>query len=250
MINIHRFPQKREIAEIKSSKKLVLLIDESLNQNRPVLLLLSSGSWIPALEKADYSNLILNKKINNLTITTLDDRFELGPDNNFTKIISLSFIASLIKLGAKTISTLPDIDENFDTFGNRINDSIKKYLAQNTNAILIATAGIGGETNVPGHIAGIEPTEDSKEFTKNFLDSDVLYRSYIAKKLQPKLRATATFTLLDKVNNFVLLILNPKEKRQSLNLILSKDSTPLNITPCVYFRHRSNTTIYTDISKQ
>ncbi|MFA5025167.1 MAG: hypothetical protein WC503_01490 [Candidatus Shapirobacteria bacterium] len=225
-------------------------MEDSLNKNRPVLLLLSGGTWIPAMEKTNYSSLILNPNLKNLTIMALDDRVEIGPNNNFTKIISVPFIDSLIKLGAKTISTLPDIDENIDIFSQRIDSSIKKYLSLNSDVIMIATAGIGGESNVPGHIAGIEPIEDRQEFLKNFQDSNVLYRGYIAKKLQPGLRATATFSLLDKINYFILLILNPEQKAQPLDILLSDTPTAINNFPCVYFRNHPDATIYTDIPKQ
>jgi len=246
---LQRYPENAENAQFEAAKKLICLLDKSLNYGNQVLLLLSGGTWIPALDKSDYSILAANPNIRLLTLTALDERNEIGTNNNFAKLISSPFVDFLIKSGAQQISTMPYDGENVGVFGNRINDSLKKYLALNTKAILIATAGVGGESNVPGHIAGIEPMEDQKEFSKNFLDPDVLYRGYVAKKLQPELRATATFSLLDKINCFVLLVLNPEQKRKSLDLILSDTSVKLNDAPCVYFRNRPNVTIFTDISE-
>jgi len=115
-------------------------------------------------------------------------------------------------------------------------------------ATVIATAGVGGENNVPGHIAGIEPMpEKPKVFSQLFQNKDILYCGYLAEKLTPESRATATFTLLNKVDDFVLLILGPAEKRVSLDQILSDDPSSLSESPCTFFRDRSDTIIYTDI---
>ena len=243
---LKRFPNNSEKAQSAAADKLVSLLSESLQKNSPVLLLLSSGTWIPALDKANYSELITNTQIKNLTFTTLDERGEIGPNNNFDKIVNTSFFNSLIKSGAHSIATIPFNNESSCHFAERINKALKDYLSTNPDAVLIATAGVGGRNNVPGHIAGIEP-RDKEDFKHLFRKFDILYQGYIAKHLNPDLRTTATFSLLNKVDHFVLLILDPEQKRQSLDLILSKDRTPQYIAPCVYFRNRANTTIFTDI---
>lgn len=250
MLIVNRYPGNPEIAEINSAQKLVSILDETLNKNVPVLLFLSGGSWITALEKADYSALISNQCLKNLTIMTLDERVEIGPNNNFSKITSLPLIKFFLASGAKSITTLPVEREDPVIFGQKINQKIIAYLTLNPNAVLIACAGVGGEKNVPGHIAGIEPMEDKNLFSDYFQNPSILYRGYLARKLQPSPRATATFSLLNKVNHFILLVLNPQEKRRPLNLILSENKVDLSDFPCIYFRHHSNTTIYTDIPKQ
>ncbi|MFA6007494.1 MAG: 6-phosphogluconolactonase [Candidatus Shapirobacteria bacterium] len=250
MPTLNHYPQHPELAEINAALKLISLVDESLNKNVPVLLLLSGGTWIQSLDKSDLSALKLNPHLDKLTITTLDERVDFKPENNnFNKLLSSKNISTLIKLGANFINTIPKNGENSFSFGERINKSLKNYLFNNSHATLIATVGVGGENNVLGHIAGIEPMENKNLFNDHFQNPDILYRGYLAQKLQPSPRATATFTLLDKVNCFVLLILNPEEKRQSLNKILSEDQLTLFEFPCTYFRHRPNTTIFTDIPK-
>jgi 6-phosphogluconolactonase/glucosamine-6-phosphate isomerase/deaminase len=247
-VELFSYPNNPERANQKAGQKLFSLVNKVLKKDHPVLLLLSGGTWIPALDESTLLGLELNPYLNKLTIATLDERVDYKPENNnFNKLLSSKNINTLIKLGANVINTVPKNDEDPFSFGDRINKSLKNYLFNYPQAILIATAGVGGLDNTLGHIAGIEPIEDIKEFTEKFLDSQKMYCGYTAKKLFPEARATATFTLLDKVNYFVLLILNPEQKRQSLNLILSDDKVNLNIAPCVYFRNRANTTIFTDI---
>jgi len=249
-VELFSYPNSPEIANQKASQKLFTLINKVLKKDHPVLLLLSGGTWIPALDESSLSGLELNPNLNKLTITTLDERVDnKAENNNFNKLLSSKNINTLIRLGAQVINTVPKNDENYFSFGDRINKSLKNYLFNHPQATLIATAGVGGENNVPGHIAGIEPIEDVKEFTKKFLDPQKVYCGYSAKKLIPESRATATFSLLDRVDHFILLILNPEQKRKSLDLILSDDKVDLNIAPCVYFHNHSNTTIFTDISK-
>lgn len=245
---LNRFPKNSENAQITATEKLISLVNDSLNKNVPVLLLLSGGTWIPPLNQVDCAQLKISN-LEKLTITSLDERAELGSENNFSKIVNTSLISFFLDSGAQTISTLPRQDESAHSLGEKINRQLKEYLQKNPNAILIATAGVGGQNNVPGHIAGIEPMkEDPQTFSEVFQNPDILYFGYIAKHLKPELRATATFTLLDKVDHFILLILNPEEKRLSLGKILSNDPAALNEAPCVYFHNRPNTAIYTDIS--
>lgn len=245
---LNRFPKNSENAQIAATEKLISLVNDSLNKNVPVLLLLSGGTWIPPLNQVDCAQLKISN-IEKLTITSLDERAELGSENNFSKIVNTALISFFLDSGAQTISTLPRQDESAHSLGEKINRQLKEYLQKNPNAILIATAGVGGQNNVPGHIAGIEPMkEDPQTFSEVFQNPDILYFGYIAKHLKPELRATATFTLLDKVDHFILLILNPEEKRQSLDKILINDQSTLFEFPCTYFRRHPNTTIYTDIS--
>lgn len=246
VFSLHSFPENPIQAEKAAVNKLVSLIKKSLDKNQPTLLLLSGGTWISPLNQVNLLNLKFSHP-EMLTVTALDERVDLGPENNFPKIVGTKLISSLINSGANFISTLSKSNDAAGYSGKIINDHLNEYLLRNPNAVLIATAGVGGSNNVPGHIAGIEPREKD-DFKFLFQDSEVLYRGYIAKNLKPEFRATATFTLLDKVNHFVLLILDPEKKRSSLDQILSDDPIPLNESPCVYFRHRPNTTIYTDIS--
>jgi len=244
------YPNNPELAAQKAGQKLFTLVNKFLKKDHPVLLLLSGGSWISALDKADSSELLASPNLNQLTLTTLDERAEIGPDNNFGKILTSLNIQSLIKSGVNTLATIPFNYESAGTFGERIDVVLKDYLSKHPDAVLIATTGVGGINNTLGHIAGIEPMEDKSIFNHAFLKPNIFYLGYMARKLKPDLRATATFLLLDKVDHFVLLILNPEEKRQSLDLILSEDQKSLNEAPCIYFRNRPNTTIYTDISKK
>jgi 6-phosphogluconolactonase/glucosamine-6-phosphate isomerase/deaminase len=245
---VFSYPNTPETAEQKAGQKLFTLVNKFLKKDHPVLLLLSGGTWIPALDKSDLSALKLNPYLDKLTITTLDERVDFKPENNnFNKLLSSKNISDLIKLGANFINTVPKNDENSFSFGDRINKSLKNYLFNNSHATLIATAGVGGKNNTSGHIAGIEPMENKDLFNDYFQNPDILYRGYLAQKLQPSPRATATFALLDKVDYFVLLILGPEEKRQSLDKILSNDQSTLSKFPCTYFRHHLNTTIFTDI---
>lgn len=247
-VELFSYPNSPETANQKASKKLFTLVNKFLKKDHPVLLLLSGGTWIPALDESTLSDLELNPYLNKLTITTLDERVDYIPENNnFNKLLSSKNINTLIKLGANVINTLPKNNENHFSFGERINKSLKNYLFNYPQATLIATAGVGGENNVPNHIAGIEPIENLNDFSEKFLDPQKMYCGYEAKKLTPSSRATATFSLLDKVNYFVLLILNPEQKRKSLDLILSDDKIDLNLAPSIYFRNHANTTIFTDI---
>lgn len=248
--SLFSFPQNPTKAESEAAKKLYSLLDKYLKSNHPVLLLLSGGTWIPALDKVDMSTLIANKNLNKLTITTLDERVGTDSESNYGKLFSSQNIVSLVKSGADIIKTSSAIGEPVDTFSTKINKALKNYLFNHSQAILVATAGVGGLGNVPGHIAGIEPMEDSNEFSNYFQNPELLYCGYTAKKLQPEPRATATFPLLDKVNDFILLILNSEQKRSSLELILSDNQENLNIAPCTYFHSRKNTFIYTDIPIQ
>lgn len=249
--SLFSFPENTHQAESKAAEKLYSLLDKHLKSKLPVLLLLSGGTWIPALDQADVSILASNKNLRHLTITTLDERVVFDSDsNNYGKLLSSSNITNLIKSGASTIKTCPEIGESVEGFSTRINHALKNYLFNHPGAILVATAGVGGLGNVPGHIAGIEPMEDTATFEKIFQNPQILYAGYHAEKLQPAARATTTFSLLDKVNDFVLLILNPEQKRTSLEQILSDSQENLHVTPCTYFHSRKNTFIYTDIARQ
>ncbi len=209
------------------------------NKDRPVLLLLSSGSALPILEYAGKTSLS-----EHLTVGMLDDRFSQDAKvNNFSQFQKTDFYKDALEMECAFIGTLPRPEDTIETVRERWEGRLKKWREDNTDGIIIATLGMGAD----GHTAGIFPyTDDEKKFADLF-ESEAWTVAYEATgKNQYPQRITTTVTFFKLIDEGIGFVCGP-EKKEKLDAVLV-NKTSFAKLPAAAWHEIKNVTVYSDIN--
>ena len=236
--------QNINIYQESNIDKLNILAAESLSniikvyKDKPILLLLSGGSSlniIPYLDNNIFSE--------NITISVMDERYSFDRNvSNFHKLISIPIIKenqSYIKF----IDTRPINNEKIEDLDSRINDNLLHWIDINKDGKIIGTFGIG----IDGHIAGVMPYKEDKEFFNNKFLSKELMVYYDAKDKNPfPLRITTTLTFIKNYIIEAIIYVTGENKKQVLQTLLNDDKSLEEIPSKIIF-DIPNVSIFTDI---
>lgn len=114
---------------------------------QPVLLLLSGGSWLTALDAVSGVD-------GRVTIAMLDERISTDPAvNNFAQLQRTTFYAPAHAAGAAFIDSRPGAEDTPTTVAARLDTAWKAWRTDHPDGVILATLGMGED----GHTAGILP---------------------------------------------------------------------------------------------
>ena len=211
-MQINRF-QTKERALHEAREKLSSVLKNYSDNNSQILLLLSGGSATDIIRNFDWQN------INDITVTTLDERYTRDENNNY---ISLKkFLPDFIK----TIPSIPKENESLETFAERLNNNLYNWIKENKKGKIVTTMGIGPDS----HTSGILPISD-KETEKIMNDTERFIVGYKTEKSEHKMRATTNFTFLKIIDNAIVFLSDGDKKSKAWNNVISKKGN-LNETP-------------------
>jgi len=204
--------ETREDSEKDMADSLGSYLCKSKENNIPVLLMLSGGS---AFEVLKHMSLELLWK--GLTITVLDERYDLSnQNNNFSQFINSGFYGDAKKAGCSFIDTSVKDGQTQDELADFFEHSLRSWMEENSNGVILATAGIGRD----GHASGIMPfsfPREENEFNRLF-ESDKFIASYDAgEKSKFEKRITTTNTFLRKIGRIFIFLSGSEKKEAFLN---------------------------------
>lgn len=214
-----------------------------LEQNKayPVLFLASGGSSLAILNHINTS--LLDGRV---TLSVTDDRFSFDPNvNNFAQIMALPFYLQAKQQGCSFIDTRPLEGESAEQVGERFNQKLKEWMANNSTGKVIITQGIGPDS----HTCGMMPyPEDPKRFNELFENPSVWAIGYNAgsKNEYPE-RITVTMPFLrHRVSEAVVFVAGKAKRPILANIATNKGA--LAAVPVMILNQMPKVQIYTDIS--
>lgn len=228
--------EKEEVKSIAGNALDVLVKERN---NKPLLMLLSGGS---SLELVDF---IKDASIESgITFGMLDDRYDTDPDiNSFQKITHTQFYLRALRKGALFLDSSVYEQETLETYAERYEQQIKKWIKRNPNGIIRATVGIGPD----GHTSGILPhPEDPQKFQALFNTEKFIIGYDVGAKNPHRFRMTSTFTLMKKFDR-VLTYMTGKNKHDALQKVLAEEGD-IATTPGRIIRELQNVQLFTDIT--
>lgn len=205
-----------------------------LNQNNPVLLLLSGGSAFTLLELVP-ENLIGP----DVTIGVLDERYSSDPlVNNFKQLSHTSFFKSAMISGAQVIDTSVKVDESCESVAKRFESDLHTWVEENVGGKVIATMGIGSD----GHTVGIMPNITEV----NFNGEKWIVPYSVSKEVnQYTDRITTTFTFLRDVVDEVVVYATGDSKQSVISSLERKDIELVKM-PAQIINELSSATLFTE----
>lgn len=226
--------------EISAQYIVDWLIKQSQSPD-PYLLFISGGSAIKIYEVMTYL-MPINLNLKNLTVSLIDERYTDvdDSDSNGYLLAQTGFIDEVKKRGGSWQPILTGLSMEAEA------ERMHKWLETiaNANAICFGQIGAGED----GHIAGILPQANLKEFEKTF-PKDKYYTSYNVDERYPnphKQRITITPKGLQRLNSNLLFITGEK-KKSVLETLLTKSDEPVYEKPIVLLKKLENGQIITDI---
>ena len=210
------------------------------HKDTDTLLMLSGGSALSLID-------ILPKDIlwNNVTITTLDERYtHTDTESNFAQILNKDSI-HFIKNTTHFIDPRPKATESLEETAKRFSVSLHTWSDTHPNGKIIATVGVGED----GHTAGMLPfPENPVLFDKLFNNKDSWICGYEVSKdknIHTK-RITVTNTFLKEKITEALIYITGETKRKPLIKLLSPTGN-ISETPAYSINNIKTTTLLTDI---
>lgn len=222
----------------KAAKALQSKIQEY--SHKPLLFLISGGSSLKVLEYINTS--VFTPKS---TLVVSDERYSTDPKiNNLAQIEQTDFYKKVISSGCSIIDSKPKQSETLTQFAQRFESELKKWVNENSDGVIIASAGIGPDA----HTAGIMPyPENETIFNNMFNTNDVWTIGYDAgSKNQYPLRVTITLPFIRKID-YAVLYVQGGIKRPALEKLLAHTGN-VHESPCRIWREIENTELFTDIA--
>ena len=234
-MQINRFETKEE-ANAAAGESLNSLLAE--NQKYPVLLLLSGGSSLAALDYVNQKDLG-----ENLTVTMLDERFSQETEaNNFLQLQKLDFYSLALEKDVNFLGTLPRPGENMEDMRTRLEISLRNWQKNNPKGRIFAVFGMGSD----GHTAGIFPYPENSEFFSQNFENDHFISGYSAEgKHKYAQRITATFSFFKHVDEAILLLCGAEKKPALQRLLAGKEQA--HELPALGLYETKHFQIFTDI---
>ncbi len=236
-MEIHTLPSSEEAAQ-NAAQAVEEILAEVLG--RPVLFLVSGGSWFPVLDKIRPA--VLGE---NVTVSMLDERNSRDPQvNNFAQLTGTDFYTSAEMRGVNFIDTRVGGHESQDELRERWARSLHSWWQKyNKEACLVATLGMGED----GHTAGIMPfPEDAEMFNYLFNGSRWVVSYDAGEKSEHSQRVTTTLTFLRSLS-YGIVYAAGEEKREALERTVSEDGA-LAETPARIFQEVFSLQLFTNIS--
>lgn len=206
----------------------------------PVLFLVSGGSSFEVLEHISPEMLG-----SHVTVGMIDERASTDPEvNNFAQLQKTRFAESAREAGVTFLDSMLREDESLGMLGARIDAAVREWRAHNSDGLVIALLGMGGD----GHTAGMMPfaKEEAEQFG-NLFESDAWVVGYDAeKKNEHPLRVTVTSTFLRTEVDQALLYVTGEAKREALYQALDMHGERFEI-PARVIHDMRNVTIVTNI---
>lgn len=208
----------------------------------PLLFFYSGGSCLPVLSTL-IESFSLHKKTNTVTFAPIDERFE--KENNtfiaFQQKYSSSYNKAL-QLGYTFIDTSPHKKDQYDMakwYEKQIYKQIEETKTAGGN--ILGLVGMGND----GHVAGIFPDSQEKEFYNDYVDTNHIV---VGLDATGKHACTKRFTLSVKgfecIHEYVLF-LSGDFKKKTLSFIENKH-VALHMMPASYLFYTSRPcTIFT-----
>ena len=227
--------EKNNIKE-KAAKALESMIGDV--NDRPLLLLLSGGSSFGLLD-----HIAPDSFTKDTVIGMLDDRYSRDPEINGCQILKrTAFFSNAVNQGVIFLDSSVGESESLDTYADRYESEIKKWMKLYPDGIIRATVGIGPD----GHTSGVLPyPEDPKKFNELFNGEHLVAGYDVGDKSPYRYRLTSTFTLMRKFDR-VITYMTGEGKREALKKVLADDGT-LAETPGRIIRELKDVEVYTDI---
>lgn len=234
-MDIHRLPSVEEVEE-QAAKKLEALFKTYERQD--VLFLTSGGSAMRVLDLVDVSD------ARQVTLSVLDERYSRDADvNNYLLLAQTDFYSDMVEKGAHVIKTVPDVDEELEAFGDRMERQLRNWRLAHKNGIIIATIGMGAD----GHTVGIFPYPDMPDmFKDSFLSEQWVYAYSAVDKNEYEDRATTTMTFLKKELTHAVAVIHGEQKQEALVRAMEGEGT-LAETPARILQAIDDVYLYTDL---
>jgi len=203
---------------------------------RPVLLLLSGGSWFAALDQvADTS--WLNPTV---TIGMLDERFSVDSAvNNFTQLMATKFYVQALASGVTSIDSRVQSDESHSRYAARLAAAWQHWRQAHPSGVVIVTLGMGTD----GHTAGLFPNSLALAST------DWVVADNVSADMNPCVqRATATAHFLQTEVTAAFVLITGERKCSVLHKVL-KNTASVETLPACLWHTMSTVTVVTDCSE-
>jgi 6-phosphogluconolactonase/glucosamine-6-phosphate isomerase/deaminase len=218
-------------------------LNEMVNSRngKSLLMLLSGGSSLKLLDYIEADNLT------GVTFGMLDDRYSYDASvNAFMMLaggdIASGFFTKVVSAGATFLDSAPGELESLETYAEKYELEIKKWIGLYPDGIIRATIGIGPD----GHTSGVLPFPENPEKFNKLFNSEKLVVGYdVGNKNPHRYRMTSTFTLMRKLDQSLTFIIG-ENKREALTKVLAEEGS-LAETPGRIVRDLKNHTIFTDI---
>lgn len=208
-----------------------------LKSSKPVLFLSSGGSSLSIL--AHINTDLLDESV---TIGVLDERYSRDPSvNNYQQVLKTSFGQAAQETGSSFINSKPNPKENMVSFADRFESSIKRWIKNNPNGKVVATAGIGTD----GHLAGIMPSKKKQVFSNRFQDNEIVKAYEVTPDVSEQTkRVTTTITFFRKYLDKVIVYAVGESKCPILDKLIN-ENVPLHEMPSQVLRETGGD-IFTD----
>jgi 6-phosphogluconolactonase/glucosamine-6-phosphate isomerase/deaminase len=209
---------------------------------KPLLMLLSGGSSLNLLDHVEQDSLGPD-----VTVGMLDDRFTRDTSINSCALIKgqetgTSFYTKVLAAETTFLDSYPDQLDTLETYAEKYESFIKKWMKLYPDGIIRATVGIGPD----GHTSGILPHPESPEKFEKLFNGERLIVGYDVENKNPhRYRMTSTFTLMRKFDQ-VLTFMQGENKKEALQKVMAEEGS-LAETPGRIVRELKNVTIFTDI---
>lgn len=223
-----------------SAKRAGGLLVQKLKESagKSVLLMLSGGSAFAILEH-------LPKDVidGNLTISVLDERFNMDPKiNNFCQLEVTNFFDNVLERGGHIIGTRIHKNETLPQAAQHFEKQLRAWRKRSPDGVVLATMGIGED----GHTAGIMPFPENRKLFSHLFEEENWVAGYDAgSRNQFPLRFTVTNTFLRDEVSFALVFVTGEKKRLVIEKL--KSDLPLNEMPAQVTKQMKGVVFLTDV---
>jgi 6-phosphogluconolactonase/glucosamine-6-phosphate isomerase/deaminase len=218
--------------DITAGEQLASILQK--HTNTPTLLMLSGGSALAMLEHVPARALRQN-----LTITTLDERYSIDPKvNNFNQIITTEFYQLAQAQNVSEISTLIENDETFAQAAKRFELALQNWRATHPQGVIIATMGVGTD----GHTSGIFPNSTTPKTSDWVMTERLINTTHTC----PERISVTPLFLREQVSEAISYIVG-EQKRDVLQQLKQPDCSPAVMPACIIKEMRA-VTIVTDLA--
>ncbi len=231
---------EKEKLEEKAGEALDTMFSE--RNGKPLLMLLSGGSSLNLLKYVQEDSLGPD-----VTVGMLDDRYSRDTSINSYALITgqetgTAFYTKIIESETVLLNSYPEEIDTLETYAEKYELFIKKWMRLYPDGIIRATVGIGPD----GHTSGILPhPEAPKKFVELFNGEKLIVGYDVGNKNPHRFRMTSTFTLMRKFDQ-VLTFIRGENKKEALQKVIAEEGT-LAETPGRIVRELNTVTIFTDI---
>lgn len=224
----------KEQARSHAQSALMSMLEQ--HHDAPLLFLASGGSALSILPNELPAGL-------NITVTVLDDRFDVSPDEkNFSALSDTPFFESVVRSGGHAIPPAFDA-KSAASAAYTLESSVRTWKRENPHGVILATLGIGAD----GHAAGIAPMPDSPvQFNELFDTPEHWFAGYDTEgRLTPPMRFTATLPFLRTAVDAAIAFATGKEKCNALVRAHAAEGT-LCETPARILREMRSVQLFTN----